>query len=48
MTLPDELMKMVLPDVYVTDLMRLDMTPQQAEADTALVVKIISDTIILK
>ena len=45
---PDELMKMVLPDVYVTDLMRLDRTPQQAEADTALVVKIISDTTILK
>lgn len=34
---PAELLRMVLPDVHVTELRRLSMTPQQAEADTAAV-----------
>lgn len=34
---PAELMKMILPDVRVTEARRLDMTPQEAAADTAAV-----------
>lgn len=36
-----ELMAMVLPGVHVTEARRLDMTPQQAAADTAAVVRAI-------
>lgn len=35
------LMRMILPDVSVTEVRRLDMTPQQAAADTAAVNAII-------
>lgn len=34
---PAELMKMILPGVRVTEARRLDMSPQQAAADTAAV-----------
>lgn len=33
-----ELMRLIIPDARVTELMRLSMTPQQAAADTAAVV----------
>ena len=36
-----ELMRMVLPGVHVTEAHRLDMTPQQAAADTTAVVRAI-------
>lgn len=34
---PAELMKMIIPGIEVTEVRRLDMTPQQAAADTAAV-----------
>lgn len=34
---PAELIKMILPGVHVTEARRLDMTPQEAAADTAAV-----------
>lgn len=38
---PAELMNMVLPDVHVTEARRLDMTPAQALADTAAVLRLL-------
>ncbi|MDE6271057.1 MAG: hypothetical protein K2M12_09430 [Muribaculaceae bacterium] len=38
---PAELLKMVLPDVHVTEARRLDMTPAQAAADTAAVLRLL-------